>query len=159
MTGKVEVCRPTDSMRRAVQIMREKDCGSVPVVDERTRVVGIITDRDICLASDAAGKNLAELRVVQGMASDVECCGPDDTIADAEKKLRTRKVRRLPVVDRKRRLVGILSVADLALATERKKKKKVGKAEVGRTLASISRPPDATETRRKRRPAAQPKRS
>ena len=134
MTEKVEACRPSDSIKRAVEIMRRQDCGSVPVIDGQRRVVGIITDRDIVLA--AAMKSIPELKVSDYMADDVECATPKEKVLEAEKKLRTRRVRRLPVVDKKQRLVGMLSIADLARATD---KKKLRKADVGRTIVSISR--------------------
>jgi CBS domain-containing protein len=126
-------------MGLAVEVMRGRNCGSVPVVDDQNRIVGMITDRDICLHSEKAGKNLVELRVAQGMTSNVECCGPDDSLAEAEKKLQARQIRRLPVVDGKRRLIGILSLADLV--RDRRKKK------LGQTIASISRPAKRAKNR------------
>jgi CBS domain-containing protein len=139
MTSDVVACHARDTMDRAVEVMLGKDCGCVPVVDDQERVVGIITDRDICVASYATGQKLSELFVRGGMAPKVECCAPDDSLDEAERKLRARQLRRLPVVDRDGRLVGILSMADLARAVALGKRS-MHPADLCETLAAICRP-------------------
>src|SRR5215813_3213319 len=139
MTHDVVACRSSDTMDRAVQLMLGKDCGCVPVVDEHKRVVGMITDRDICLAAHNSGKALSQLAVADGMAGRVECCAPAESVGEAERKLRERQLRRLPVVDLDGHLLGILAMAELARAAARTKKA-VTPAEVCGTLAEICRP-------------------
>jgi len=138
MTRDVLACREHDTMDRAVEIMMGKDCGCVPVIDEQKRVVGIITDRDICLIVYATNQKPSELSVRGGMAPRVECCTPEDSVDEAERKLRERQLRRLPVVDTDGRLVGILAMADLVRATS-KRKRAISHREVCETFASICR--------------------
>ncbi len=94
--------------------MWEQDCGIVPVLnDEGSKVVGVVTDRDICMATWS--RNLAPTNVLvsQAMSSDLAFCSPGDTLADAEATMRSRQIRRLPVLDADSKLVGILSIADI----------------------------------------------
>jgi len=133
------------TLNEAAQILWERDCGSVPVVSEgeTRRVVGMLTDRDICMAAYTQGKGLRELPVRGVMSSPVQTCGPGDSVEDAEAILRRAQVRRLPVVDEADQLVGIVSLADLARAAascRSQKKPAIDEAEVAETLASICRP-------------------
>lgn len=145
MTRDVVACQEHDTMDRAVEIMMGKDCGCVPVVDEQDRVVGIITDRDICLIVHATNQKPSELFVRGGMAPRVECCKPEDSVDEVERKFRERQLRRLPVVDADGRLVGILAMADLVRAAAQRKRP-ISAAEVFKTFASICGPGrDASE--------------
>jgi CBS domain-containing protein len=142
MTKSVRTCRPEDTLSQAAQIMWEADCGAVPVVSSEGegRVVGMITDRDVCMATYTRGRTLAELRVRDAMAGDLRCCKPSDTLAEAEESMRSAQVRRLPVVDESGHLVGLLSLADLAREAARERGSKrpaIRSQEVGDTLASI----------------------
>ena len=117
MTRNVRTCAPGDSLSTAARIMWESDCGCVPVVGtdaDDARVVGIITDRDICMAAYTQGCPLADIRVDSAMARRVYSCRPADSIPEALNILRTRQVRRLPVVDNGEHLLGMLSLADAA---------------------------------------------
>ena len=114
MTRTVATCGPTDSLGRAAQLMWERDCGTVPVVNREREVVGIITDRDVCMAAHFTGKALREISVGEVMTRSVHVCGPKDSIESAEAIMRENQVRRLPVVDEFRRVIAILSVADIA---------------------------------------------
>jgi CBS domain-containing protein len=114
MTEHVATCRAHDSLCKPAQIMWDSDCGAVPVVDDQGRVIGIITDRDIAMAAYLQGKTLAEARVFTVMARDVETISPDDSPAMAELVMQRREVRRLPVVDHAGKLIGIVSLGDLA---------------------------------------------
>lgn len=114
MTRDVRSCAPEESLSSAAQIMWEIDCGAVPVVDAESRVVGIITDRDICMASHLQGVQLGDASVSSSMARDIKCCGPHDSPATVQALMQQHKIRRVPVVDAERRLIGIVTLADLA---------------------------------------------
>ena len=114
MSRDVRSCKPGDSLNCAAQLMWEGDCGCVPVVDEDARVLGLITDRDICMASYTQGMPLAELPVEGSMSKQVHGCGPDESVGDALALMTEQRLRRLPVQDATGRLVGMLSLADVA---------------------------------------------
>jgi len=118
MSKEVASCHMNDSMNRAAQLMWEHDCGCIPVVDDGSRVVGIITDRDICMAAYTQGKSLKELPVSLACSSDVQTCRTIDTLARAEELMTHAQVRRLPVVDPMGVLVGLVSMSDLAHHTK-----------------------------------------
>jgi CBS domain-containing protein len=83
MNRQVEVCRPHDSLNRAAQMMWEKACGAMRVVDEEFKPVGFLTDRDVCIAAYTQGTKLNELRVEGAMARKVVCCKADDDLSSA----------------------------------------------------------------------------
>jgi CBS domain-containing protein len=144
MTKEVRVCRPSDSLNHAAQLLWENDIGTLPVVadDGSNRLVGILTDRDICMAAYTQGKSLGDLLVDQAMSRDVRGCTPITTLEEAAHELGEAQVRRLPVVDGSRQLLGMLSLADLAGEAARKPSAKGSTAEfalVGKTLAAIVR--------------------
>jgi CBS domain-containing protein len=145
MTKSLRTCRPDDTLSQAARIMWEADCGAVPVVsgDGEGRVVGIVTDRDACMAAYTRGQALEQLHVREAMATDLRCCRPSDTLAEAETAMRSAQVRRLPVVDESGHLVGLVSLADLAREAARERGSKrpaIGEDEVGDTLAAICEP-------------------
>jgi len=113
MTRKVTTCKTGDSLARAAKLLWDEDCGCLPVVNDRSRVLGMITDRDICMAALITGKSLADLRVRDAMAKDVATMRCAESTQDAELVMRERRVRRLPVVDSQGRLVGLLCCNDL----------------------------------------------
>jgi CBS domain-containing protein len=114
MTRDVRTCFATDSLNRAAQIMWDGDCGCVPVVDEQRKLVGIITDRDVCMAAYTQGRPLAEMNVASAASRDVVVAREDDTLLHAEILMHDAQVRRLPVLDAEGHVVGILSISDLA---------------------------------------------
>ena len=116
MTRDVRGCTPDDRLATAAQIMWENDCGAVPVVDAQGRVIGIITDRDLAMAAHLQGVALSESRVASAMARDVKCCSPRDTPATVQAIMQQHKIRRVPVVDDHKHLLGIVSLGDLAYA-------------------------------------------
>ncbi|HSP95738.1 MAG TPA: CBS domain-containing protein [Candidatus Dormibacteraeota bacterium] len=146
----VRSCSPQDSLHTAAQLMWDNDCGCLPVRDDGGRVVGMITDRDICMAAYLQGGPLCALKVSSAMSHDTFACRADDTIAQAEATMRAHQVRRLPVLDREDRLVGILSLNDIALEAGeemQRKQKAVNLAEIGRTLEAICRRRNGGELR------------
>lgn len=138
MTREVLTCGANDDLQLPAKIMWESDCGCVPVVDADRHVVGIITDRDICMAAYTQGRSLAEIRVGSAMATSVHGCSPTDSLAAAEKIMAEARVRRLPVVNGEGELVGVLSMRDIASRSA-----KLNAARLGRLLAAINVPPTA----------------
>src|SRR5215472_8047344 len=114
MTRSPATCKASDSANDAARIMWECDCGAVPVLDDQGSVTGIVTDRDICMAAYFQGTSLAAIPLHSIMSTDVYTCEPDVELQDAERIMRTHQIRRLPVVDRRRGLVGLLSISDVA---------------------------------------------
>jgi len=140
MTHNVCTVPSSATLRAAGQAMWDRDCGALPVVDDDSRVIGMLTDRDVCMAACMADKPLSAIPVTRAMSKELFSCRPDDTVAVAEATMRARQVRRLPVLDERGRLLGILSLNDIAIeaAVERtRKQRQVTPAEVGMTLAAI----------------------
>jgi len=139
MTSDVVVVRPDAMVREAARKMHDLNIGVLPVCDGR-RLVGIITDRDITVRATADGMQPDVTPVHVVMTADVQWCFASDDIADVEHKMAQRKIRRLPVVDADKRLVGILTLGDLSADRAR------GTEE---TLRAISTPaaPDRTAQR------------
>ncbi|MGH9460142.1 MAG: CBS domain-containing protein [Vicinamibacteria bacterium] len=152
MKTDVNACRPDDTGNCAARIMWERDCGFVPVVDERERVLAVVTDRDLCIAAYTQGKPLQEITLRSVMSQEIFSCQPDDDLAEAQTVMRERQVRRLPVTDAEGRLKGILSLSDITReaakeAQSHPKKVEVSYSEVAETLAGINIPrtgPQAT---------------
>jgi len=113
MTREVRVASPTQTIREVAKIMDEIDAGSMPVGDN-DRLVGMITDRDIAIRAVALGKG-PDTPVREVMSdSKVLYCYEDEELAHVAKNMGEEQVRRLPVVNRDKRLVGIVSLGDLA---------------------------------------------
>jgi CBS domain-containing protein len=142
MTKEVRFCHPSSSLHEAARLMWEGDCGFVPVTEEGgTRVVGVITDRDVCMAAYTRGQSLQSQSVRDAMARQVRSCRSDATVEQAEAIMREAQVRRLPVVDGAGQLIGVLSLSDLAREAARERgerRQDVRAADVGETLATIS---------------------
>src|SRR5271166_6134222 len=100
LTKEVLVCRPADSLNHAAQILWENDIGVLPVVadDGSNRLVGMLTDRDICMAAYTQGGSLCDLRVERAMARSMNACTPMTTLEEAAHAMAEAQVRRLPVV-------------------------------------------------------------
>lgn len=137
MTWNPECCYPTDSLNDAARLMWEGDFGSLPVKDGDGRLVGMITDRDVCMAAYTQGGSLRDHTVATAMAETVVSCTPEHSVADAEKLMQDNQVRRIPV-QTDGRLVGILSLNDIAIgATRTSDAREVNFDVVGRTLSRI----------------------
>jgi CBS domain-containing protein len=156
MTRPVVSCRQSDPLEQAARLMWERDCGCLPVVadGEGARLVGMITDRDICMSAFLQGRNLKELPVVAAMAPAVRVCRPEDTIREAENVMATAGVRRLPVVDPDGQLVGLLSMADIARHAARVPEAQGEFSTLGVTLARVTRPRRPAEIVGSDRPAS-----
>ena len=114
MTKPVATCMATDPLNRAAQIMWDQDCGCVPVLDEHARPIAMITDRDVCMAAYTRGKPLGDIQVYEAMSSNVVACRAEDSVSSAEALMRGQQIRRLPVVNAEGRIIGILSLNDIA---------------------------------------------
>jgi CBS domain-containing protein len=140
-TSDVRVCTPDTNLAAAAQIMWECDCGVVPVVDEDRMLLGMITDRDICIATTTRSAAPADIPVRSVMTTGtVHFCRPDDNVRDVLATMGTHRVRRLPVLDKTNRLVGILSLSDLVRRAEHRSGAEVPAAEFLEALQSISAP-------------------
>lgn len=113
MTTKVESLKPTTVLRTAARKMSELNIGSMPVVDDDGKLLGIITDRDISVYAIAMGRNPQDTEVQKVMSKDVATCLADQELSDAASIMEQRHVRRLAVMDNNE-LSGFLSVDDLA---------------------------------------------
>jgi CBS domain-containing protein len=113
MTRDVVSCRVTDTAESCARIMWERACGAVPVVDDENRPISVITDRDICMAAWIQGKPLRDISVASAMSRRLFTVKERDTVSLAERIMRRHNVRRLPVVDKRGELVGMLSVDDI----------------------------------------------
>ena len=116
MTWHPVCCSAGDSMKDVAQLMRDHDCGCVPIVDEQSgSLVGIVTDRDLAVRGLASGKS-PDTRVGDLMTPNPICCGPDDDVRAVERKMANNQIRRIPIVDSARCCLGIVAQADLARA-------------------------------------------
>ena len=128
MTPNPRTVGPDDSLQKAAQVMRDEDTGVVPVVEEG-RVTGIVTDRDIVIRAVADGD--FDATVADVVTDDVICATPEMSTAEAAELMSEHQIRRLPVTDDDDRLVGIVSLGDLAVKEGRDTR-------MGETLENIS---------------------
>jgi CBS domain-containing protein len=117
MSRDVRLARPSDTIQAAARMMANIDCGCMPV-QENDRLAGMITDRDIAIRAVADGKG-PDTPISEVMSRDVKYCYEDDDVDDVLRNMGDIKLRRLPVVNREKRLVGIISLSDLATGGER----------------------------------------
>jgi CBS domain-containing protein len=130
MTRNVRIANPDDTIRDAAKVMAELDAGALPV-GENDRLVGMITDRDITIRAIAAGKG-PDTKVRDAMTPTVRYCFEDEDLDHVIQNMGDQQVRRLPVLNRDKRLVGIVSFGDLAL--------KVKPQSSGHAIGQVSEP-------------------
>jgi CBS domain-containing protein len=143
MSRNVVTCRPRDSLQDAAAKMWDQDVGCLPVVDLEGHVIGIVTDRDVCMAAYTQGRSPDRIPVDVAMAERVHCCLATDAIETVEELMKTHRVRRIPVIDEQGHAVGIVSINDIVRESARELKKKardVPTEDVVTTLASICQP-------------------
>jgi CBS-domain-containing membrane protein len=140
-------CREDDTLHVAASKMWNRDCGALPVVTPNKTIIGIITDRDICIAACSLERRLSEISVAEITTGNVFSVSPYDSIRFAERLMRKHQVRRLPVVDEADRLIGMLSLNDIAREAQREMnhrlKKEINSEEIMQTLATICEPSNA----------------
>lgn len=122
MSGEPGYCLPGDTLVRAAGIMSERDCGFIPVVDEEMAVLGVITDRDICIALASRNKKASEIKAGDILTGETICVRPDDKIESVLKAMKKNQVRRFPVRDGDKRLIGVISLRDVILASRKEKR-------------------------------------
>lgn len=132
MTRDAECTRPDATLKEVAERMKVLDVGSLPVC-ENDRLVGMVTDRDIILRSVASGQDPKTHRVKNVMTSEIFYCFEDQSVHEAAEMMKEKQIRRLPVLDRSKQLVGIISLGDLAIETRDEEM-------VGKALESISEP-------------------
>jgi len=144
MVSDVKCCGTFDTLNTAAQLMWDNDIGRVPVVDKDGHVIGMLTDRDICMAAYIQGAPLTDSVVTGAMSKQVFFCAPDNDVAVAEELMRGKQVRRLPVIDAQGHLAGIISLNDIAREAAReaglKKAREVTDSEIAGVLASVCAP-------------------
>jgi CBS domain-containing protein len=114
MTRNLAIVHAWDSVEHAARLMGECDCGSLPVINESGRLVGIVTDRDIAVRIAGRGKDPQRTRVSECMSGDLAVCHEYDSIESCMRQMSRHQIRRLPIVDDRDRLRGIVSQSDLA---------------------------------------------
>ena len=135
MTADPTCCTPEDTIQQAAQLMRDHNCGCIPVVEDAhsKRLVGVVTDRDITIRCMAEGKG-PQTRVKDAL-SQCQVCGPDDDVEAVERIMAGEQVRRVPVVDQRGSCIGMIAQADLALNHQA-----ASESEVGQVVERISEP-------------------
>ncbi len=115
MTKDPTCCVPSDTAQRAAKIMREEDTGVVPIIENEhsRKVIGIVTDRDLCMNVVAEGRDSRTTQVHESMTTTVVSCSPQDSVDKATELMRENQIRRIPVVDEQHQLVGIVAMADM----------------------------------------------
>jgi CBS domain-containing protein len=133
MSRGVECIRPDDSIARAAERMRELDVGAMPVCGEQDRLVGMVTDRDITVRATAGARDPSGTRVSEVMTPHIAYIFEDQDVAEASRLMQEKQIRRLAVLNRDKRLVGLVSLGDLAVKGGHE-----GKS--GEALAEVSEP-------------------
>ncbi|HUU33957.1 MAG TPA: CBS domain-containing protein [Vicinamibacterales bacterium] len=118
MSSPVVTCLQTTTLLDVTRLMRNRDCGCIPVLDEGGYVVGIVTDRDVCAAIATGEDDPGRCAAGKAMTAAVHTCLPGDSAADALEVMRRFHVRRVPVVDAAGRLQGLVSLDDMARASD-----------------------------------------
>ena len=133
MTRNPQCVTEQDSLQDVARLLLDCDCGSLPVVGENERLIGMITDRDIVVRVVAQGRDCSQATVRDAMTSEVHSVREDDSLESVFHMMPENQGRRIPVVDENQRVIGIVAQADLALDTSRDR-------EVGKTVERISEP-------------------
>jgi len=136
MTENPAFCAPASSAQTAALVMQQKDTGILPVTEDAfsRKLVGVVTDRDLCMTVLVRGRDPSHVWVQECMTRDPVTCRPDEEVGAALQRMRERRVRRIPVVDEAGNLKGIVSLADLV------RQRPVSPAELLDTLEKICEP-------------------
>jgi len=140
MSKPAVTCEAGDSLSVAAQAMSARDCGAIAVTGEHGRLVGMITDRDICMATHTRGVAPDAISVSDVMARRVTSCHADDSAAVAEGMMRDKQIRRIPIVDDAGRPIGMLSQSDLARNAASAPRQNAVEKDFIHTMAAISQP-------------------
>jgi CBS domain-containing protein len=140
MTSDVKSCGLRTNLAAAAKIMWDGDCGAVPVLDDRGQVVGMITDRDICIAAATRPSTEGEIAVADVISRTLYACAPEDEVRTAMDKMKKQQVRRLPVIGTNGRLAGIVSIHDIAVQARPNKSSDIRAEDVLDTFIAITAP-------------------
>jgi CBS domain-containing protein len=134
MPAKIFCCTPWDTARTAARLMKEHEVGAIPVVSELSDPLleGVVTDRDLCCGVVANAKNADVIQISELMTRVPVTCEPESTIEHCEELMQENQVRRIPVIDKRGRCVGMVSQADIAL--------RAPTAQVAKMTKEISQP-------------------
>jgi CBS domain-containing protein len=139
MTYHVQTCRPETNLADAAMRMWRGDCGILPVLADGRKVVGMITDRDICMAAATKHRDPANIRVSEVVSGKVYGCSADTDIHEALKIMREKQVRRLPIISAEDgKLAGMLSMNDVALKAQGGRNAELSAEDVESTMRGIS---------------------
>lgn len=144
MTTNAAACTPLNTLADAAGLMWQHDCGILPVVADGGKVVGLITDRDICMSSLLNARQLAHIAVEEVISGNVVACEGEDDVKTALLKMQENKIRRVPVLNEDGTLGGMLSMNDIVLRAQEPKDKRlpaVSYADVVKTYQEICRHP------------------
>lgn len=156
MTYDVQSCRPETNLAEAAMQMWRGDFGAMPVVTAAGKVVGMITDRDICMAAATKHRDPANIHVKEMMSGKVHGCSCDTDIHEALKIMQQKQVRRLPIISAEDgKLQGILSMNDVALKTQTGGIAELSAEEVEQTLRAICTHRKAPPAKPAQQPVAQ----
>lgn len=143
MTHNPECSHADDDLATVANVMWDLDVGCVPIVGDGHRIAGMITDRDVAMAAFLNGKPLHELRVADVMAKTIVTARVGDRLRSVQELMQKSKIRRVPVVDGDKKLVGIVSLHDLVRAAKKERRRlfpDVRMKDIATTLAEISEP-------------------
>ena len=132
MCNNVFSVKPNCKVEEAVNLMRDNHIGCVAVCDDSNSIVGILTDRDILLRTVACNKDVKTTPISDVMTCNVCTCNPEDEVCEAENKMGKNQIRRIPVVDNNNKLVGMLTMGDIARFDNQ-----LGKENVSTTISNI----------------------
>jgi len=143
MTPNARAIWITESLADAAREMWTNDCGVLPIVKDGRKVVGMITDRDICMATAIRDRTPSHISVEEVMSANIFSATPEEDVADALKLMREHKIRRLPVLNAEGELEGILSMNDVVLKAKSRngKKPEIDYADVVKTYQAICEHP------------------
>lgn len=140
MSQPVATCGINDTLNAAAETMWSRDCGVIPVVNDEGRLVGIVTDRDICMGAYTQGLPLCAIPVATVMTRQVHVCHARDPLETAARIMAEKQVRRLPVVDEEDRPIGLISLNDVTRGAARRKRETAQDRAIVNTLAAVCQP-------------------
>lgn len=114
MTAQPFTCQSNQSLYVVARMMWEHDCGAIPIVDDKGHLVGMVTDRDICMAAFTQGRALQELPIHIAMSKQIYSARPEQDVSEVRALMADHQVRRIPIVDEQRKPIGIVTLKDLA---------------------------------------------
>lgn len=114
MTREVATVHPNDSVQYATRIMRDEDCGALPVVDRFGRMMGMITDRDVAMRLVADGYDASHASVAEAMTDEVFACHVNDPLESCMRSMSRHQIRRMPILNNREQVIGIVSQSDLS---------------------------------------------